>query len=67
MTDMEIGRRGGTDADDLELISILAAISVTSKRLAGKLIRLSQADHSKEGGRKSNEAVRGQSGYRGDI
>jgi hypothetical protein len=36
---------------DEELIGVLTAISVVSKRLAGKLIRLSRSSQSTEGGK----------------
>ena len=39
---------------DEELIGVLTAISVVSKRLAGKLIRLSRSSQSMEGGGKCN-------------
>ncbi|MBR4765376.1 MAG: hypothetical protein IK085_01285 [Clostridia bacterium] len=37
--------------DDEELIGVLTAISVVSKRLAGNLIKLNRASQSKKGGR----------------
>ncbi len=67
MTDAEKRNANCLDDTDMELIGVLTAISVTSKRLAGKLLRLSQANHSQEGDRKANETVRSQSGYRGNL
>ncbi|MBR2547806.1 MAG: hypothetical protein IKF07_06425 [Eubacterium sp.] len=43
-------RADNRQATDEELIALLMAISVTSKRLARKLVRLSQTGQSKEGG-----------------
>lgn len=45
---------------DEELIGVLTAISVVSKRLAGKLIRLSQA----KGGKQSGNHRQGTAGLR---
>ena len=44
-----------TAATDEELIGVLMAISVTSKRLAKKLVELNQASQSKEGKKNENE------------
>ena len=48
-------RADNRQATDEELIALLMAISVTSKRLARKLVRLSQTGQSTEGGRIDNE------------
>ncbi len=66
MMDTEKRCAGYPDATDEELIGVLTAISVTSKRLAKKLIRLSQANLSQEGG-STHEAVRSQSCNRGNL
>ncbi len=63
MTDIRECTQGQANTTDEELIGVLTAISVTSKRLAGKLIRLSQAKNASEGGSK-HEALRSQSGHR---
>ena len=48
---------------DDELISVLTAISVVSKRLAKKLIQLNQASQSEEGGKHDEQNERNGSGH----
>ena len=43
---------------DEELIGVLTAISVVSKRLARKLIQLNQTSHSEEGGKHDEQNKR---------
>ncbi|WP_156023437.1 hypothetical protein [Selenomonas sp. oral taxon 892] len=49
---------------DVELIGLLTAISVVSKRLAGKIIRHAQTD---KGGKTHGKGHRGTTGVRRDA
>ena len=50
---------------DEELIGVLTAISVVSKRLAKKLIQLNQASQSEEGGKHDEQNERNGSDHQG--
>ena len=48
---------------DEELIGVLTAISVVSRRLARKLIQLNQTSQSQEGGKRDEQNVRNRSDH----